>query len=64
VQYRTLVNPPIHIIVERGRVTLEGVVNNDLERVVAGSIAGSFMSFEMKNELKTDDEVRAELEKI
>jgi len=28
--------PPIHIIVENGRVTLEGVVNNEMEKNVAG----------------------------
>ncbi len=28
--------PPIHIIVDNGHVTLEGVVNNDLEKTVAG----------------------------
>jgi hyperosmotically inducible protein len=62
--YGSMVNPPIHIIVERGRVTLEGVVNNDVDRLLARSIASSFMSFELKNELKTDAEVREELEKI
>ena len=62
--YRSTVNPPIHIIVERGRVTLEGVVNNDVDRMLARSIASSFPAFELKNELKTDAEVREELEKI
>jgi len=28
--------PPIHIIVDNGHVTLEGVVNNDMEKNVAG----------------------------
>ncbi len=28
--------PPIHIIVDNGHVTLEGVVNNDLEKNIAG----------------------------
>lgn len=28
--------PPIHIIVDNGHVTLDGVVNNDLEKQVAG----------------------------
>jgi hyperosmotically inducible protein len=32
---------PIHIIVENGRVTLTGVVNNELERNIAGIRAGS-----------------------
>ena len=59
-----MVNPPIHIIVERGRVTLEGVVNSNVERMLARSIATSFNAFEVKNELKTDAEARAELEQL
>lgn len=62
--YRTMVNPPIHVIVDRGRVTLEGVVNSNVDRMLARSIASSFLAFELKNELKTDAEVQAELEKI
>ena len=33
--------PPIHIIVDNGHVTLEGVVNNDLEKQVAGMRAST-----------------------
>jgi hyperosmotically inducible protein len=33
--------PPIHIIVDNGRVKLEGVVNNEMEKTVAGLQAGS-----------------------
>ena len=33
--------PPIHIIVDNGHVTLTGVVNNDLEKQVAGMRAAS-----------------------
>jgi|SRR5688572_23847282 len=62
--YALGVNPPIHVIVEHGRVTLEGVVNSNLDRVLARSIASSFPAFEIKNELKTDAEVTAELEKL
>ena len=58
------VNPPIHVIVERGRVTLEGVVNSQVEQAVARSIASSFNAFEVKSELKTEAESRAELESL
>src|SRR5438270_3369183 len=37
--------PPIHIIVDNGHVTLEGVVNNQMEKNVAGIRAASGMSF-------------------
>jgi hyperosmotically inducible protein len=62
--YANQVNPPIHIVVERGRVTLEGVVANNVDRALAYSIASSFGAFSVKNALRTDDEMRGELEKL
>lgn len=57
-------NPPIHIIVEHGRVRLTGVVNNDTDRLIARSLAHQFPAMSVKNDLKTDAEVRALLETI
>ena len=34
-QYGAMANPPIHIIVERGHVTLTGVVNSNVDRMLA-----------------------------
>jgi hyperosmotically inducible protein len=62
--YGSMVNPPIHIIVEHGRVTLEGVVNNNVDRMIARSIASNFLAFDVKNELKTTQEAKEELEKL
>jgi hyperosmotically inducible periplasmic protein len=62
--YANQVNPPIHVIVERGRVTLEGVVLNHMDRIVANALARNFLAFDVKNELKTEAEAKAELEKI
>jgi hyperosmotically inducible periplasmic protein len=62
--YAAMVNPPIHVIVERGRVTLEGVVNSEVERMLARSLAASFDAFSVTNNLKTDAEVKCDLEKI
>jgi hyperosmotically inducible protein len=62
--YAAMVNPPIHIIVEHGRVTLEGVVNNNVERMLARSLATGFDSFSVTNNLKTDAEMQAEFEKM
>ena len=63
-RYAIQPNPPIHIIVENGHVTLTGVVNNEVERMLAMTRASSFNAFSVKNELKTDAEKRAELEKL
>ena len=62
--YGSMANPPIHVIVENGRVTLEGVVNSEVDRVLARSIASNFLAFDVKNELKTEAEVKQELEKL
>ena len=62
--YGAMVNPPIHIIVENGRVTLEGVVNSHIDRMLARSLASSFGAFSITNNLKTDAEVERELEKL
>ena len=63
-RYATMANPPIHIIVERGHVTLEGVVNSNVDRMLARSLASGFGVFSLKNNLKTDAEAKAELEKL
>jgi hyperosmotically inducible periplasmic protein len=61
--YAVMPNPPIHIIVERGRVTLTGVVQSDVDRVLARSLATNVNVFSVNNKLKTDAEVRDEREK-
>lgn len=63
-QYATMTNPPIHVIVDRGQVTLTGVVNNEVERMLARSLASGFGGFSITSELKTDAEVKAAMEKI
>jgi len=57
-QYASMVNPPIHIIVNGGRVTLEGVVNSNVERMLARSLATGFGALEVTSQLRTDAEVR------
>ncbi len=63
-QYASMANPPIHIVVENGRVTLTGVVNNNVERMLARSLASSFNAFSVENDLKTDAEMQARLEHL
>jgi len=61
--YASMVNPPIHIIVERGRVTLTGVVASEVERMMARSLATSFNAFSVTSDLKTDQEMKALLDR-
>jgi len=58
--YASMANPPIHIIVERGHITLSGVVNSNVERMLARSLATGLGEFSVTNALKTDAEARAE----
>ena len=61
--YAIMANPPIHIIVEHGRVTLTGVVQSEVDRMLARSLATQFGALSVTNALKTDAEVSAALEK-
>lgn len=45
-------NPPIHIIVEEGHVTLTGVVDTPAERALAKSLAGGFGERSLTNRLR------------
>jgi hyperosmotically inducible periplasmic protein len=57
-QYASMLNPPIHVVVNRGRVILEGVVNSNVERMLARSLATGFGAFEVTNLLRTEAEIR------
>ena len=58
-QYGAMANPPIHIIVERGHVTLTGVVNSNVDRMLARSLAIGFGELSVTNDLRTDAEMRS-----
>jgi hyperosmotically inducible periplasmic protein len=58
--YAAMANPPIHIIVDGGHVTLAGVVNSNVERALARSLAIGQGELSVTNELKTDAETRTE----
>lgn len=52
--YAAMSSPPIHIIVDRGHVTLTGVVNSEVDRGLARSLATGHGEFSVRNELRTD----------
>jgi hyperosmotically inducible protein len=58
--YAAMANPPIHIIVEGGHVTLAGVVNSNVERMLARSLATGLGELSVTNALKTDAELKSE----
>lgn len=58
-QYASMVNPPIHIVVERSRITLTGCVNNEVERRLAYALASQVDgALSVTNELRLDGVVR------
>ena len=61
--YAMMPNPPIHIVVEHGRVTLTGVVQSEVDRMLARSLATQFGALSVTNALKTDAEVSDALAK-
>ena len=61
--YAIMANPPIHIVVDHGHVTLTGVVQNNVDRMLARSLVSQLGVMSVKNELKTKSELRAQLEK-
>ena len=54
-RYAVRAVPPIHIIVNNGRVTLKGFVANEMDKQLAGTYANGVSGvFEVRNELKVD----------
>lgn len=62
--YAAMANPPIHVVVVNGHVTLTGVVNSNVDRVLARSLAAGFPAFSIDNRIQTDAEVRESLERL
>ena len=59
-RYAAMINPPLHIVVENGRVTLTGVVATEVDRVLARSLATGLGELSVVNQLRTDAEVLQE----
>lgn len=57
-QYGLGAHPTIHIIVEHGRVTLTGVVNSEVDRMLARSLVDHLGALSVTNNLKTVAEIR------
>jgi hyperosmotically inducible protein len=54
-RYALGANPPIHFIVENGRLILKGMVMNTLDRQVAESLVRTnVLAFDVKNELQVE----------
>jgi osmotically-inducible protein OsmY len=56
--YAAMRNPPIHIIVDRSRVTLTGMVRSEVDRRLAQALATQFNALSVTNALRTDAAMR------
>ena len=61
-QHYSQLYPPVHIVVERGHVTLNGVVNNEMDKALVRFLTGQLGAFSVTNELQTVAEAKADLE--
>jgi hypothetical protein len=59
-RYAMLSNPPIHIVVENGNITLTGLVNSQVEKAVLGSIARGTVAFRVDNQVQVESDVNKE----
>lgn len=57
-RYAVMPSPPIQIVVAQGHVTLTGVVQDHMERLLAQSLASQFGALSVRSELRTEAEVR------
>lgn len=62
--YGASANPSIHIIVDHGRVTLTGVVQSNVDRMLARSLVNQNGVLSVTNKLQTVAEAREQLEKM
>lgn len=49
-------NPPVRIVVDRGRVTLTGSVPSNVDRMLLGNIARNTLAFQVDNQVVVDSE--------
>jgi len=59
-RYASFANPPIHIVVENGNITLTGLVNSQVEKAVLGSIARGTLAFRVDNQVQIESELDKE----
>jgi hyperosmotically inducible protein len=59
-RYASFANPPIHIVVENGNITLTGLVNSQVEKAVLGSIARGTLAFRVDNQVQIESDLGKE----
>jgi osmotically-inducible protein OsmY len=55
-RWASLPDPPVRVLVERGRVTLAGTVGSMVEQVAVGMLARGTLAFSVNNQVKVEDD--------
>jgi osmotically-inducible protein OsmY len=55
-RWARLPDPPVRVLVERGRVTLAGTVGSMVERVAVGMLARGTLAFSVNNQVKVEED--------
>jgi osmotically-inducible protein OsmY len=63
VRYANWANPPIRIIVDKGKITLTGYVNSKVEQTVLGHIANQTLAFGVDNQVKLESDRNVDVKK-
>jgi len=61
-RYANLLDPPVRVFVDRGRVTLVGLVGSRLEQITVGHIARSTLAFSVTNLVEVESDVEKKKE--
>jgi osmotically-inducible protein OsmY len=59
-RFAMLTNPPIHIVVENGNITLTGLVNSRVEKATLESIARGTLAFKVDNQVQVESDINKE----
>lgn len=62
-RYANLVDPPVRVFVDRGRVTLAGLVGSRVEQASVGHIARGTLAFSVTNLVEVESEVKERQER-
>jgi osmotically-inducible protein OsmY len=62
-RFANLIDPPVRVYVDRGRVTLVGLVGSRLEQVTVGHIARQTLAFSVTNLVEVESEVKGREER-
>jgi osmotically-inducible protein OsmY len=62
-RYANLMDPPVRVFVERGRVTLVGMVSSRLEQITVGHIARATLAFSVTNLVEVESDIDKKKEK-